>query len=720
MANTQKTLIPIEALADFPAPGMNAPHAFRFRQDDRLLMYLFAAEGGVQQVYGLDIETGEIQILIAPPGEGISEDDLSPEEVLRRQRLRLLATGITIYQSVKNSQRILVPIMGNLYIYEGSDQPLREVYSVGDNPTVQNPRLSRDGTLIAYVQDAEVYVLAVDGGDSQQITQGARGTGKTNGLAEYIAQEELARYDGYWWSPDNRHIAYTEVDETHIPAYRIMHQGKATTGEHAQEDHRYPFAGEANAIVRLAVVPVDGGEPVWMDLDYDKEIYIARVFWWSADRLGAEILNREQTMVDLVAFDITIGDRTSILRETSSVWINRYDRPMTILNDGSFVWTSERSGFNHLYLYAANGELVRQLTDGEWMVDEIISVDRKNRQVYFEGNRQHPTERHLYSVSLDGAEICQITSEPGMHNTTIDHGHRHFVDVHDSLDTPPTVTLRSLADGAVVQTIHHPADPRLETYDLQAPELVSLENRVGVTLYGALFRPPERFGPGPYPTVIHVYGGPHPQLVANQWRVTSALMLQYLREQGFLVFRLDNRGSARRGLEFEGAIKNRMGTVELDDQVDGVHWLVERGLADPERIGIHGYSYGGYMTLMGLAKAPDVFKVGVSGAPVTAWDGYDTCYTERYMGTPQSNPEGYAEGSPLNFVDNITGKLLLIHGMLDENVHFRHTARLINALMEARKAYDLLIFPDERHMPRHKAGRTYMNEHIVGYFQKYL
>jgi dipeptidyl-peptidase-4 len=250
---------------------------------------------------------------------------------------------------------------------------------------------------------------------------------------------------------------------------------------------------------------------------------------------------------------------------------------------------------------------------------------------------------------------------------------------------------------------------------------VTLPNRDGTTLYGAIYRPPaDRFGPGPYPTIVEVYGGPGPQTVQHAWPLTAVLRTQYLRSLGYLVFRLDNRGSARRGLAFEGALHRRMGTIEVADQVDGVKWLAAQGLADPARVGVMGWSYGGYMSLMCLAQAPEVFRVAVAGAPVTSWDGYDTAYTERYMATPAENPSGYAQGSVLSHVANIQGKLLIIHGMLDENVHFRHTARLINALIAARIPYDLLAFPDERHMPRRQADRTYQHERTIGFFLEHL
>jgi dipeptidyl-peptidase-4 len=777
MADTPPSArFPIEEIAVTPGPGLRVPNSFSFSQDDRQVTYLLAAgENAAQQLYALDTTTGQSSVLVAPPGGGVKEEHLTPEEELRRQRERNLATGLTHYSRAKHAERLLIPVRGDIYVKDGPEGALRLLVENAGKPPALSPALSPDGEWIAYVQDAEVYVVPAAGGAGarevravgenaeaqprngsaaagapRQITQGARGTGKTHGLAEFIAQEELARSEGFWWSSDGQYIAFTEVDETHIPLYRIIHQGKDTTGEEAQEAHHYPFAGAANAIVRLAVVSREGGEPVWMDLDFGEEVYLARVFWWQDGSLGAITLNREQSRLHLSRFDIRTGARTTVLEEESDVWINlghigqANEGHFVPLKRGGFLWLSERSGFQHIYHYdgegagargskaaetaeaqtrqapAPEGARVRQITDGEWVVDDIEAVDEERERIYFTGNRDHPTECQLYSVSFAGDDLRRITPEPGFHHVTIDHACQRFIDVHSALDHPPRVTLRSLATGAVLHTLETPLDPRVEAFGLEPPEIVTLRNREGTTLYGALYRPPASFGPGPYPTVIHVYGGPGPQMVTNQWRLTAALDLQYLRNQGFLVFRLDNRGSARRGLAFESAIKHHFGGVEVDDQVDGVRWLVEQGLADPQRVGIMGWSYGGYMTLMCLAKAPDVFKVGVSGAPVTDQAAYDTCYSERYMGTPQSNPAGYAESSVLTHVGTIRGKLLLVHGMLDENVHFRHTARLINALIRARKPYDLLIFPDERHMPRHRADRVYLNERTLGYFQQHL
>jgi len=714
------TRITIEDVATYPLPGMAIPNTFAFSPDDALLTYLHSAEGTLtQQLYACDLETGKSWQLVTLPGAGDQEQTLSLEEKLRRERARSLAVGVTRYALAKQGFRVLVPLKGGIYVQDdddadGGDAPLRQIVSNESGPAL-DPQFSPDGSLIAYVRDAELYVVSAEGSAPVQVTAGARGTRRTHGLAEYIAQEEMGRSHGFWWSPDGQWLAFAEVDETHIPMYRIVHQGEDRTGEGAQEDHRYPFAGQANAIVRLGVVSVEGGAPVWMDLGEDDDVYLARVQWLPDGSLVAQIENREQTTLRLVRFDPQTGAGQTLLTETNDVWINLHDM-LTPLKDGRFVWASERTGFRHLYLYDGDGKLLRQLTDGPWMVDTLAGIDEKRELVYFTATLEHPTEQHLYVVSLEGGEPRRLTREPGMHAVTLDHARQHFVDVHSAPETPPTVTLRDLADGALLRVIYDTPDPRVAALGLSAPQIVAFQNCNGDTLYGALYFPPAEYGSGPYPVIVSVYGGPHAQRVTRNWAVTADMRAQYLASLGFLVFKVDNRGSARRGLAFEGVIKHNMGDVEVQDQVDGVKWLVEQGLADPARVGIYGWSYGGYMAALCLARAPETFKAAVAGAPVTHWDGYDTHYTERYMGTAQSNPAGYAVSSVMAHVDKMRGKLLLVHGLIDENVHFRHTARLINAFIRARKPYELLLFPNERHMPRSLADRIYMEERVRDFF----
>lgn len=714
----------IEEVARYPLPGMAfAPTAVRPDPPGRMLTYLWSEAGDLtRQLYAFDPQSGERKQMFAPPDGGATEENLSPEEKLRRERARERGLGLTSYAWARDANRVLVPVRGDVWIQDGLNGTPRKVADGGDAPCI-DPRMSRDGVWVAYVQDDELYVVGAEanGPAPVQITSGARGTGRTHGLAEYIAQEEMDRHQGYWWSWDNESIAYTEVDETQLPIWRITHEG---SDKPQWEDHRYPFAGEANATVKLGVIPRGGGATTWMDLRMDGEtdVYLARVHWMPDGRLLAELENRAQTRLQLVRYDLKTGAPTVLLEETSDVWINLHQQ-FTALEEGegelagAFVWGSERTGFRHLFLVAADGRVIRQLTDGEWIVDALVSVDEQRGIVYFTGSKDGPTERHFYRVPLAGGEIVRLTEEPGMHSVVMDRGHNVFVDTHSELAKPPQITIRMAENGQVRQRLPLPRDPRLEALALTPPELVTLPSRDGALLHGAIYRPE---GTGPFPVIVSVYGGPHAQRVTRDWDMTVDMRAQYLRSLGYLVFKLDNRGSARRGLKFEGAIRHGLGNLEVQDQADGVRWLVEQGLADPKRVGIYGWSYGGYMAAMALVRAPDVFQVAVAGAMVSDWDGYDTHYTERYMGTPAGNPEGYRDSSVMSHIDGMRGHLMIVHGLIDENVHFRHSARFIDALNKKRKPYELLLFPGERHMPRALPDRVYMEERIRDFFRAHL
>ncbi|TMF91000.1 MAG: S9 family peptidase, partial [Chloroflexi bacterium] len=345
--------------------------------------------------------------------------------------------------------------------------------------------------------------------------------------------------------------------------------------------------------------------------------------------------------------------------------------------------------------------------------EATVALDAKRRQLYFVGWRQSPTERHLFRVSLDGGEPERLTREAGIHGAEIAPDFSSLIDVWDNREHPPSVTVRGM-DGEPRHVIHAASPIDL---DLRAPELQRFRAGDGVELHAAIYRPPT---PGEAPVIVSVYGGPGPQMVNDSWAQTVDLRAQMLAEHGFVVLKVDNRGSARRGLRFEAPIHRNLGEIEVRDQVEGVRWLGTLGFADVSRVGIYGWSYGGYTTLMALLTQPDVFKAGVAGAPVTFWEGYDTAYTEKYLSTPQDNPEGYRRSSTLTHVDQLRGKLLLVHGMIDENVHFRHTARVMQALIDAGKPFETLLYPNERHMPRSERDRADMERRLLAFFQRNL
>ncbi|CAN6564784.1 unnamed protein product [Malus baccata var. baccata] len=738
-------LFPLEEIVQYPLPGYIAPTSISFSPDDTIITYLFSPDHTLnRKVFAFDLKTGKQELCFSPPDGGLDESNISPEEKLRRERLRERGLGVTRYEWVKTSLKrkaIMVPLPAGIYFQDLSSSNAELNLPRTSGSPIIDPHLSPDGTMLGYVRDCELHVLNLLYNESIQLTYGARGDVLTHGLAEYIAQEEMDRKNGYWWSLDSKFIAFTEVDSSEIPLFRIMHQGKSSVGSEAQEDHAYPFAGASNVKVRLGVVSSAGGPITWMDLlcggtgqpDSEDE-YLARVNWMHGDTLIAQVMNRSHSRLKILKFDIKTGKRTVLLVEEQGTWVSLHDC-FTPLDggitkfSGGFIWASEKTGFKHLYLHDANGTCLGPITEGDWMVEQIAGVNEAAGLVYFTGTLDGPLESHLYCAKLltDENQPLQapvrLTCSKGKHAVVLDHHMKNFVDIHDSLDSPPKVILCSLHDGSYIMPLYEPSltVPRFKKLQLEPPELVHLRANDGTTLYAALYKPDEtRFGPPPYKTLISVYGGPSVQLVSDSWINTVDMKAQFLRSRGILVWKLDNRGTARRGLKFEGSLKYNCGQVDADDQLTGADWLIEKGLARAGHIGLYGWSYGGYLSAMTLARFPDVFRCAVSGAPVTSWDGYDTFYTEKYMGLPSENEEGYESSSVMHHVHKMKGKLLLVHGMIDENVHFRHTARLVNALVAAGKTYELLIFPDERHMPRRHRDRIYMEERIWEFIERNL
>src|SRR2546427_241132 len=467
-----------------------------------------------------------------------------------------------------------------------------------------------------------------------RLTDGAR-DGVFHGTAEYIAQEEMDRPSGFWWSPDGARIACTEVDETAIPVYPIVHQG---TPAWEVESSRYPFAGGPNARVRLGVLPSGGGHPVWIPLaSRDDDVYLARVRWDEDGTLLVQVESRDQKSLKVLRADPGTG----------------------------------------------------------------------------------AMQRQLYRVWLEGGRVERVTAEPGWHTVTFARDGLLFVDLHDSAAAPPRAVLKDGA-GRQVRVLDANADPEPKALGLRPPEFVTLKAKDGSVLHGAIYRPRPMTAGRKYPAIVRVYGGPTAQSVKDAWEGTCELRAPYPRRHRYVVVRPDNRRTPRRGKAFETALAKRLGSVEVEDQIAGARYLAGLPYVDGKRLGIYGWSYGGYMAARCLLKAPDLFKVAVAGAPVAEWDGYDTHYTERYMGKPQENLEGYRESSLLPLASRLDRRLLIVHGMIDENVHFRHTARLMNALNSAQKRYDLLIFPDERHLPRGEDDRRTMEARLVEFFDRAL
>jgi dipeptidyl-peptidase-4 len=710
-----KRLVTAADVARLPPPGSVVPGAFSFTHDSKALLYLKSETASLSRVlWRVELPDGTPRVVARPPGGGDTEANLSVVEKLRRERQRLRETGITQVIRAEEADVSIIPLGGNLYLQRG-DGPLEQIT---DTPSPEiDPTLSRDGTQVAFVREEELFVLDLESRKETQRTRGA-GAGLTHGLAEFIAQEEMDRSSGFWWSPDGEEIAYQETDERHIPLYTIVHQGSES---YSVETHRYPFAGAANAMVRLGFVGTVRGATPWLDLAENvfDDFYLARVTWDGPLSLLVQVVTRDQKALRLYRFAVPTGARTLLVEERSDTWVNLHDDLKVVEATGEFVWSSERTGFKHLELRNRDGALVRVLTAGDWPVDGVAALDQKRREVWFTAGRESPLEAHLYRVSLDGgdSEPVRVTRRRGFHRVSVARDGNYFVDVVSTRDRPPVTILCDRAGKTVLTLDEAGTDPRVAELRLDPPALTEFKNRDGVRLFGAYYGPKATAPGAKVPLVVMVYGGPHVQTVTESWGMTADLTAQYLSARGFAVWKMDNRGSARRGHAFEAALNRHMGTVEVRDQVDGVKFAAASWPeVDVSRVGITGGSYGGYMTLRALSEAPETFHAGVAVAPVTDWDGYDTCYTERYMGTPADNAEGYKGSSVLTGVERLRGALLVIHGMLDENVHFRHTARLTTALLGAGKPFQLLPLPDERHSSRREGDRKYVAERMADFF----
>lgn len=712
--SSQRPVIGPEQIARWPLPGCAVPQRLGFSHDDRHLAYLYAPDGSLHQsLFAVDLADGETRLLVDADVGWLDESALPVQERLLRERTGDTGLGVVDYLWAAAADRLLVPLPNGLFVVDLPEGALRPILNAAHDP-VRNPQLSPDGRRCAFVRDGDLWIIDVADlpGAPRRLTTGGN-DGIAHGMAEYVARSDLCRYYGYWWSPDGARIVYTEVDERHIPPYPIVHLACDHPAATAPtiETHRYPFAGQRNALVRLGVVDAEGGPTTWIHGPI--EDYVARVAWCGADEILVQVLSRDHGTLEVRRFDARTGQGKLQYSEVSPVWVRPDDAlrllPSTAATGEAILSSSERSGFRHLELRSPEGAFIRPLTSGQWAVEALLGVDEQRGLAYFTGTVDGVTQRGVYAVSLVHGEVTRVSEGRGFHDATVSPGATVYVETLSSLDQPPSVSVRRLPERDLVLAL--PGDPRPDELDLAPPELIQFEARDGTTLHGMVYQPAN----APAPGVLQVYGGPLAQLATDSWGPTVDLRAQALRRLGYCVLVVDNRGSARRGLEFEGAISRRLGHLEVSDQVDAVSWAVDRGLMAASRVAVYGWSYGGYMALRCLATAPTVFCAAVAGAPVTSWELYENFYTENYLGRPQDDPAAYSASGVLGQVERLRGRLLIVHGLIDENVHFRHTARLIDELLSAGVDHEVLLLPEERHHIRREASRQMVERRVLAF-----
>lgn len=683
-----------------------------------------------QDLWAYDIETGEGRLLVSSTDLLGAPEELSEEEKNRRERQRQYANGIVDYSWV-GTDLLMFPLGGDIYLYDLATEEAQQITATPGFET--DPKVSSDGSLIVYVRDNELFVKQLDSGLERQLTDTATDTIR-NATASFVVQEELDRSTGYWLSPDGARIAYTQIDESPIAI-----ETRANIGPDGITtiDQRYPFAGTDNATVRLGVVRSNGGPTRWVDLGEDADIYLTRVAWApDSETLYAGVLARDHKTHTIYRIDLSDYGSDIFYQETSETWLNIRSDFTAV--EGGLRMISERDGTRRYYEIAEDG--ARQLTPTDITVDEVL-CEAPDGAIYLSGWQDEPTSKHLFKVDTmevlahEGPEgamdqrviATQVTQADGQNDAAFNSDCSRYLGTYSADSTPSQVRAFN-ADGTPLTWLSenmlddtHPYAPYLDAHI--DPEYGALEAEDGSVLHYQLYKPADLKDGEQRASVTIVYGGPGVQRVMNRWeRKHLARMLTH---HGFVVFAVDGRGSSNRGKAFEDVLYREMGRAEVVDQRVGAEWLKDQPFIDPERMGVYGWSYGGYMTLMMLGQT-DLYASGVSGAPVTDWALYDTAYTERYLGDPRPDHPNYTQGAYENgsvfaHLDGLTEPVLVIHGMADDNVVFRHTVKLVDAMQKmGRHNLRLMTYPGEKHGFRADTSRVHRDRQILEFFLETL
>ncbi|MEP6483656.1 MAG: S9 family peptidase [Rudaea sp.] len=645
------------------------------------------------------------------------QEQLSEAEKAHRERARTAGRrGFVDYTWAPNGKSLLFPLNGKLYLYHlaATAAAARELPTGGP---VIDAQISPKGRYVSYVRDQNLWVIDLTSGIPLQLTTDGANT-VHNGEAEFIAQEELDRFTGYWWAPDDSAIAYERYDEANVDNVKRF-EIYADRSEIIEQ--RYPAAGRPNVTVKLGVVAPTGGASRWIDLGANADIYLARVNWLpDSHRLSYQILQRDQKRLDLDIVDTATLKPKTVLTETSDIWVNLNNDLHFLKTKDTFVWGSERSGFHHLYLYTSDGKLQHAISSGDWEVEELLGIDEKSGLAYVASNRDFVPDRQLYALHLDGSDAAsptRISQGDGMHVVTFGKNPQVYIDSFSNPSTPPQTSVHG-ADGKFLSWIEenkldakHPYWPFHDAHIV--PEFGTITADDGQLLYYRIYKPANFDVTKRYPVFDTYYGGPHGQTVTRGW---VDYFSEYMAQHGYVAFSLDNRGMAHRGRKFSDGIYKQLGKLEVDDQLAGIRWLSSQSWVDAKRIGVFGWSYGGYMTSMLLAKASNVIAGGVAVAPVIDWSLYDTAYTERYLQTPQQNPQGYELSGVLHWLDGMKSPLLLIHGMADDNVQFTNSTKLMSALQERVTPFELMTYPGAKHGLSTPAMRKHAFHAIANFF----
>ena len=616
---------------------------------------------------------------------------------------RELSAGIDSYTFDASEKMILLACNTNqifrhsftadYYLYEIANKKLKKLFDF----QVQEPTFSPDGKKIAYAKENNLYIYDLASATSTPMTTDGQKNSIINGITDWVYEEEFAFVKAFDWSADSKKVAYIRFDESQVPEFSMSMFGKELYP--MMQTFKYPKAGEKNALVSLHIYDVNSNGVKNVNLGNYTDFYIARMKWTNdANTLSAQVLNRHQNNLDLLFIDGNSGVAKVVLNEKDKAYVDVTDN-LTFLKDNSFIWTSEKDGFNHIYLYDKNGKLKNQLTKGKWEVTNYYGLDQKTNTVFFQSVENGSINRDVYKISLDGKNKVRLSQNTGTNAATFSPNFQYYINTFSSAAQPTTYTLNDAKFGKQVQVIENNESlaAKLKSYDLPAKEFFVLKTAKGNELNAWMIKPKDFDPAKKYPVFMYQYSGPGSQQVNNEWNSTDDYWFMMLSQQGYIVACVDGRGTGFKGAGFKKVTQLQLGKYEVEDQIDAAKVIGNYAFVDKARIGIFGWSYGGFMASNCIMKGNDVFKMAIAVAPVTNWRFYDSVYTERYMTTPQENASGYDDNSPINHVDKLKGKFLLIHGSGDDNVHVQNSMQMMEALIQANKQFDSQIYPDNNH-----------------------
>ncbi|MGV3538406.1 MAG: S9 family peptidase [Rufibacter sp.] len=582
---------------------------------------------------------------------------------------------------------------GHFYVYDRANKKLQKLSQGGKQSYAT---FSPDNKYVAFVRDNNLFYVDLATMQEHQITADGKWNFIINGGTDWVYEEEFGFAQAFYWSPDGKQIAFYKFDESQVPEYNMQVWGPLYPQDYK---FKYPKAGEKNATVAIYTFNLGSGKTVKMDIGNENDQYIPRINWTnSPNLLSIRRMNRLQNTLEILHANSTTGQSKVVLTEKDKAYIDITDDLTYLANGKQFIQSSEKDGYKHLYLYDLNGKLVRQITKGNWEVDNFYGVDEKNGLLYYTSTEVSPLERHLYSIKLNGKSKKNLTPAKGTHVINMSPDHTYFLDYHSTINSPSVVTLFT-AEGKQVKVLEDNAQLKatVANYNLPKAEFFQFKTSENVTLNGYTIKPVD-FDPNKkYPVLMFLYGGPGSQEVMDKWGGRNYLWHSYLTQQGYIITVIDNRGTGGRGADFKKVTYGNLGHYETIDQIEGAKYMGNQPYVDKSRIGIWGWSFGGYMSSLAITKGADVFKTAIAVAPVTNWRFYDTIYTERFLKTPQENPDGYDKNSPVTYAHLLKGRYLLIHGTGDDNVHFQNSIEMTNALVKANRPFESAYYPNRNH-----------------------